>query len=98
MTVECTERGELLGNLRKRYADLLDRIPRQVKRCAVNLPFVWSLWFSKELLTVLIFLLQSSPGSDRSEGFRQVRNHRLFFSTNSMMAQVQITGKKTSLA
>lgn len=31
VTVECTERGELLANLRKRYADLLDRIPRQVK-------------------------------------------------------------------
>ena len=32
VTVECAERGELLANLRKRYADLLDRIPRQVKR------------------------------------------------------------------
>ena len=32
VTVECSERGELLANLRKRYADLLDRIPRQVKR------------------------------------------------------------------
>lgn len=31
VTVECAERGELLANLRKRYADLLDRIPRQVK-------------------------------------------------------------------
>lgn len=31
VTIECTERGELLANLRKRYSDLLDRIPRQVK-------------------------------------------------------------------
>ncbi|KAJ7337274.1 Axonemal dynein light chain domain-containing protein 1 [Desmophyllum pertusum] len=31
VTIECAERGELLANLRKRYGDLLDRIPRQVK-------------------------------------------------------------------
>lgn len=33
-TVECTERGELLANLRKKYAQLLDRVPRQVIRYA----------------------------------------------------------------
>ncbi|XP_032220070.1 axonemal dynein light chain domain-containing protein 1 [Nematostella vectensis] len=31
VTVECTERGELLADLRRRYSGLLDRIPRQVK-------------------------------------------------------------------
>jgi hypothetical protein len=31
-TIECVERGELLANLRKRYAQLLDRVPRQVMR------------------------------------------------------------------
>ena len=31
-TVECAERGELLANLRKKYAQLLDRVPRQVMR------------------------------------------------------------------
>ncbi len=32
VSIECVERGELLAELRKRYAKLLDRIPRQVKR------------------------------------------------------------------
>ncbi len=31
-TIECSERGELLANLRKRYAQLLNRVPRQVMR------------------------------------------------------------------
>ncbi|XP_046844045.1 axonemal dynein light chain domain-containing protein 1-like isoform X2 [Xenia sp. Carnegie-2017] len=29
-TIECVERGELLANLRQKYVQLLDRIPRQV--------------------------------------------------------------------
>ena len=33
VSVQCVERGELLANIRKRYSNLLDRIPRQVKRC-----------------------------------------------------------------
>ena len=32
VSVHCVERGELLAELRKRYANLLDRVPRQVKR------------------------------------------------------------------
>lgn len=40
VTVECTERGELLANLRKRYADLLGRIPRQVKRCVTDFHYL----------------------------------------------------------
>ena len=32
VSVQCVERGELLANIRKRYSNLLDRIPRQVKR------------------------------------------------------------------
>ena len=32
VSVQCAERGELLAELRKRYANLFDRIPRQVKR------------------------------------------------------------------
>lgn len=31
-SVECVERGELLAELRERYSNLLNRIPRQVKR------------------------------------------------------------------
>jgi len=31
VTVECVERGEVLADLRKRYATLLDKIPRHVK-------------------------------------------------------------------
>ncbi|XP_065830228.1 axonemal dynein light chain domain-containing protein 1-like [Oscarella lobularis] len=31
VSVHCLERGQLLSTLRQRYADLLDRIPRQVK-------------------------------------------------------------------
>ncbi|KAL5483818.1 hypothetical protein EMCRGX_G020233 [Ephydatia muelleri] len=31
VTVHCAERGELLANLRQRYNNLIDRIPRQVK-------------------------------------------------------------------
>lgn len=31
-TIECVERGELLANLRQKYVQLLDRIPRQVMR------------------------------------------------------------------
>eukprot|EP00794_Sanderia_malayensis_P016078 gene16078-17701_t len=31
VSIECVERGELLAELRKRYAKLLDKIPRQVK-------------------------------------------------------------------
>ncbi|XP_078605454.1 axonemal dynein light chain domain-containing protein 1-like isoform X2 [Branchiostoma floridae x Branchiostoma japonicum] len=31
VSVECSERGELLSNLRQRYATLLDKVPRQVK-------------------------------------------------------------------
>ena len=30
VTVECKERGQLLSKLRRRYADLIGRIPRQV--------------------------------------------------------------------
>ena len=30
MTIECTERGELLSKLRRHYADLLARVPRQI--------------------------------------------------------------------
>ena len=32
VSVQCVERGELLASIRKRYSNLLDRIPRQVKR------------------------------------------------------------------
>ena len=32
VSVQCVERGELLANIRRRYSNLLDRIPRQVKR------------------------------------------------------------------
>ncbi|CAF0912480.1 unnamed protein product [Adineta ricciae] len=31
VSVECKERGELLGKLRERYSSLLSRVPRQVK-------------------------------------------------------------------
>ena len=30
-TVECKERGEILAALRQRYANLLDKVPRQVR-------------------------------------------------------------------
>ena len=32
VSVHCVERGELLADLRRRYSNLLDRVPRQVKR------------------------------------------------------------------
>ncbi len=32
VTVECKERGEILAKLRERYANLLARVPRQIKR------------------------------------------------------------------
>ena len=32
VSVHCIERGQLLAELRRRYANILDRIPRQVKR------------------------------------------------------------------
>lgn len=32
VSIHCVERGELLADLRRRYANLLDRIPRQVRR------------------------------------------------------------------
>lgn len=31
VSVHCMERGELLADIRRRYNNLLDRIPRQVK-------------------------------------------------------------------
>ncbi|XP_065068274.1 axonemal dynein light chain domain-containing protein 1-like isoform X3 [Rhopilema esculentum] len=31
VSIECVERGELLADLRKRYASLLDKVPRHVK-------------------------------------------------------------------
>ncbi len=31
VTVECKERGEILGKLRERYANLLSRVPREIK-------------------------------------------------------------------
>lgn len=31
MTVECKERGEILAKLRERYANLLSRVPREIK-------------------------------------------------------------------
>jgi len=34
VSVECIERGTVLAELRKRYAKMLDRVPRQVKRYA----------------------------------------------------------------
>ena len=33
VSVECIERDQLLAELRNRYAHMLDRIPKQVKRC-----------------------------------------------------------------
>ena len=36
VTVDCAERGEILADLRKRYGGLLDRVPRQVKRCVTS--------------------------------------------------------------
>lgn len=32
VSVQCVERGELLAELRRRYANLLDRVPRQIKK------------------------------------------------------------------
>ena len=32
VSVDCIERGTVLAELRKRYAKMLDRVPRQVKR------------------------------------------------------------------
>ena len=37
VSVECVERGELLADLRKRYAKLLDKIPRHVKRYCIEM-------------------------------------------------------------
>ena len=31
VTIECKERGELLSKLRERYANLLSRVPREIK-------------------------------------------------------------------
>lgn len=35
VSVHCVERGEVLAELRRRYSNLLDRIPFQVKRLAI---------------------------------------------------------------
>jgi hypothetical protein len=32
VTVECKDRGEVLAKLRERYASLLSRVPREIKR------------------------------------------------------------------
>lgn len=32
VTIECKERGEVLSKLRERYANLLSRVPREIKR------------------------------------------------------------------
>jgi hypothetical protein len=32
VTVECKDRGEVLAKLRERYANLLTRVPREIKR------------------------------------------------------------------
>lgn len=31
-TLECSERGELLQEIRRRYAEILSRVPKQVKK------------------------------------------------------------------
>ena len=31
VAIECKERGEVLARLRERYANLLSRVPRQIK-------------------------------------------------------------------
>lgn len=31
VTVECKERGEILAKLRERYANLMSRVPREIK-------------------------------------------------------------------
>lgn len=36
VSVQCVERGELMAELRRRYSNLLDRIPHQVKRFATT--------------------------------------------------------------
>ena len=36
VSVECAERGSVLAELRKRYANMLDRIPKQVKRLGLS--------------------------------------------------------------
>ena len=49
VSVQCVERGELLANIRKRYSNLLDRIPRQVKRyVCVCVCICMTLWFLRE--------------------------------------------------
>ena len=40
VSVECVERGTVLAELRKRYAKMLDRVPRQVKRYGRALIFL----------------------------------------------------------
>ena len=32
VSVQCIDRGQLLADIRRRYANILDRIPRRVKR------------------------------------------------------------------
>lgn len=53
VSVECIERGTVLAELRKRYAKMLDKVPRQVKR------YVWALIISFiiSLLNVFLFCL-----------------------------------------
>ena len=56
VSVQCVERGELLANIRKRYSNLLDRIPRQVKRyvhvlasdCLCGCVFVYIYYYERE--------------------------------------------------
>ena len=35
-TVECSERGELLAEIRQKYSDLLSKVPRQIRGCVHN--------------------------------------------------------------
>uniref|UniRef100_A0A8C5R128 Axonemal dynein light chain domain containing 1 n=1 Tax=Leptobrachium leishanense TaxID=445787 RepID=A0A8C5R128_9ANUR len=86
VSVDCAERGQLLGKIRQRYVMLLNKIPQQVMSLYEDLLAQRALDRS---LTEEIIIFKNSIGELTSE-LSQVREHDLRVSKDAKQAQAEL--------
>uniref|UniRef100_A0A8C5R610 Axonemal dynein light chain domain containing 1 n=1 Tax=Leptobrachium leishanense TaxID=445787 RepID=A0A8C5R610_9ANUR len=88
VSVDCAERGQLLGKIRQRYVMLLNKIPQQVMSLYEDLLAQRALDRS---LTEEIIIFKNSIGElTRSVELSQVREHDLRVSKDAKQAQAEL--------
>lgn len=85
-SIECVERGQLLSKLRQRYADLLNRIPRQIKSLHAEVMAQRSL---DRRLTDELMRFKGSIGNLTSE-LIAVREHDKKITQEAEIAQIDL--------